>query len=222
MKLSGIHAAFLAAAMSLSAGGAAEASGDLGLDALTLATVPQVGPTCCVSAGWLFTANTDATVIGLGTYWGGPDAFPHDQQVGLSDVSGSSPVLLASTFVTGSETPVGEAPWVFESIAPVTLNAGDDYIVASQGGADLGVAIPLIMNPALDYEFTMYSILGTNANSPLQIPTIPYIAEVTYFGGNVLLAPEPSTWVMMFVGFAAGLGFAGYRRVKAKAAFARA
>jgi hypothetical protein len=45
MKLSGIHAAFLAAAMSLSAGGAAEASGDLGLDALTLATVPQVGPT---------------------------------------------------------------------------------------------------------------------------------------------------------------------------------
>jgi PEP-CTERM motif len=33
--------------------------------------------------------------------------------------------------------------------------------------------------------------------------------------------PEPSTWAMMIVGFA-GLGFAGYRSVKAKAAFAKA
>ena len=159
-------------------------------------------------------------MIGLGAYLG-PDPFPHDQQVGLWDVSGSNPVLLASTFVTGAETPVGGAPWVFESIAPVTLNAGDEYIVASQGGADLGVAIPLVMNPALDYEFTMYSILGTNANNPLQIPDTPYVADITYFGGNVMLAPEPSTWAMMLVGFM-GLGFAGYRRVKAKAAFANA
>ena len=33
--------------------------------------------------------------------------------------------------------------------------------------------------------------------------------------------PEPSTWAMMVIGFA-GLGFAGYRRAKAKAAFANA
>jgi hypothetical protein len=221
MKLSGIHGAFLAGAMALSAGGAAEASGQLGLDAFTLTSIPQVGDACCYSAGWLFTANTNATVIGLGTYLG-PDAFPQDQQVGLWDVSASLPlpVLLASTFVTGAETPVGRAPWVFESIAPVTLNAGDEYIVASQGGADLGVDVPLTVNPALDYEFTMFSYLGTNANSPLQIPEIPFISPVTFFGGNVLLAPEPSTWVMMLVGFM-GLGFAGYRRVNAKAAFAQ-
>jgi len=102
----------------------------------------------------------------------------------------------------------------------VTLNAGDEYIVASQGGADLGVDVPLTVNPALDYEFTMFSYLGTNANSPLQIPEIPFISPVTFFGGNVLLAPEPSTWVMMLVGFM-GLGFPGYRRVNAKAAFAQ-
>jgi hypothetical protein len=121
---------------------------------------------------------------------------------------------------------------LFESIAPVTLNAGDEYIVASQGGADLGVDVPLTVT-ALDYEFTMFSNLGTNANDPLVMPETPFLSStVTFFGGNVLLAdgssslptlgaPEPSTWAMMLVGFA-GLGFAGYRRVKAKAAFATA
>ncbi len=221
MRLSGVYSAFLAGAIALSAGGAAEASGRLGLDAFTLASVPQVGATCCVSAGWLFSANSNATVIGLGTYLGA-DAFPHDQQVGLWDVSGASPVLLASTFVTGAgaETPVGLAPWVFEPIAPVTLTAGDEYIVASQGGADLGVSIPLTFDPALTYLFTMYSILGTNTNNPLQFPDIASPSfDITYFGGNVMLAPEPSTWVMMLAGFA-GLAFAGYRVRKTVAAAA--
>jgi hypothetical protein len=38
-------------------------------------------------------------------------------------------------------------------------------------------------------------------------------------GGSVSTVPEPSTWAMMALGFA-GLGFAGYRKAKASAAFA--
>jgi len=34
------------------------------------------------------------------------------------------------------------------------------------------------------------------------------------FGGTWQVVPEPSTWAMMLLGFA-GLGFTGYRRVKA-------
>ena len=67
MKLSGIYATFLAGAMALSASGTAEASGQLGLDAFTLTSIPEVGDACCYSAGWLFTANTNTTVIGLRT-----------------------------------------------------------------------------------------------------------------------------------------------------------
>jgi hypothetical protein len=34
---------------------------------------------------------------------------------------------------------------------------------------------------------------------------------------SLVAAPEPSTWAMMLLGFA-GLGFAGYRRARARAA----
>ena len=37
--------------------------------------------------------------------------------------------------------------------------------------------------------------------------------------GGVPLIPEPSTWAMMLLGFA-GLGFAAYRRTRAKPVFA--
>ena len=44
----------------------------------------------------------------------------------------------------------------------------------------------------------------------------PEPGVVTPFTGT----PEPSTWAMMLIGFA-GLGFAGYRKIKPKTAFAQ-
>ncbi|MGA7195782.1 MAG: PEP-CTERM sorting domain-containing protein [Roseiarcus sp.] len=63
----------------------------------------------------------------------------------------------------------------------------------------------------LDYNFAAFSEVGNQVLIWAPEPT------VTVLTGT----PEPSTWAMMVIGFA-GLGFAGYRRAKAKAAFANA
>lgn len=46
-------------------------------------------------------------------------------------------------------------------------------------------------------------------------------ADFSITGGTVTGVPEPSTWAMLVLGFA-GLGFAGYRRNKARVSFAAA
>ena len=58
---------------------------------------------------------------------------------------------------------------------------------------------------ATDYSIGFYPTTGAGYSGNTQ--------------GFVLGVPEPSTWAMMLLGFA-GLGFAGYRRAKPKAAAA--
>jgi hypothetical protein len=164
--------------------------------------------------GWSFTANSNVEVVGLGN-WAGGSSFPQDQQIGLWNSSG---VLLASVYVTGSETPLGSAPWVFEAITPVALVAGQTYIVGAEGGADYtGVVAAATFDPRITFITDLYTYNG-GANSPLVEPVLTegYGASAAgWFGGNIELSasatPEPSTWAMMLLGFA-GLGFAGYRQ----------
>ena len=158
---------------------------------------------------------------GLGAFLG-PNGFNQTQQVGLWDVSTGN--LIAHAFVTGDETAVGAAPWVFESIPAVQLTAGDAYVVASQGGADFtGFVGPATFDPRISYIADAFAFdLFTNANDPLTYPDLhvgllPGVSG--WYGGNVMLAPEPSTWAMMLTGFA-GLAFAARRARKSAAAAA--
>jgi hypothetical protein len=106
--------------------------------------------------GWSFTANSNVDVVGLGN-WDGGDFF-EDQQIGLWNSTGN---LLASDYVTGSETPVGNARWVFESIAPVALIAGQTYVVGAQGGANFtGEVGPPTFDPRITYGTDLYTYLG--------------------------------------------------------------
>jgi hypothetical protein len=67
-------------------------------------------------------------------------------------------------------------------------------------------------NPWDEYfEFGVFSATGNQT-----LLWAPEPGVVTPFTGT----PEPSTWAMMLIGFA-GLGFAGYRRIKPKTAFAQ-
>ncbi len=61
------------------------------------------------------------------------------------------------------------------------------------------------------FGFAVFSAVGN------QVVIYAPEPNITVFTGT----PEPSTWAMMVIGFA-GLGFAGYRRAKAKASFANA
>lgn len=162
--------------------------------------------------GWSFTANTNVNVVGLGN-WAGGSAFPQDQQVGLWNSSGT---LLASAFVSNGSTLVGAAPWLFTSISPIELLAGQTYVVGAEGGADYtGFNAVAVFDPRISYITDLYTANG-GANSPLVEPTTTESSPYGWFGGNVELSnvsavPEPSTWAMMILGFL-GLGFMAYRR----------
>jgi hypothetical protein len=215
----------------------AQASGALGVDFPTPGIIiNQPISVSFFTLGWEFVANANATVNGLGAFLG-PNGFNQTQQVGLWDVSTGN--LLAHAFVTGDETPVGAAPWVFESIPGVQLTAGDAYIVASQGGADFtGFVGPATFNPAISYVADAFAFdLFTNENDPLTYPDLhvgllPGVSG--WYGGNIMLAgpqtggypgfsdfsstavPEASTWAMLLTGFA-GVAFAAHRARKSAA-----
>jgi hypothetical protein len=166
--------------------------------------------------GWSFTANTNVSVVGLGNWFGGA-LFPQDQQVGLWDSGGN---LLASTFVSNSSTQAGSAPWVFASITPVELTAGQTYVVGGQGGADYtGTVTSATFAPQISFITDLYTD-NAGANSPLVEPTTSEgytSADAGWFGGNIELGvaatPLPSTWTMLIAGFL-GLGFLAYRGSK--------
>jgi hypothetical protein len=161
--------------------------------------------------GWSFTANSNVTVVGLGNFFGA--TFTQDQQVGLWNSSG---VLLASVFVSNSSSLVGNAPWVFASIAPVQLTAGQTYVVGGQGGADYAGGISnATFAPEITYISDEYANIGSGANSPLVEPTTTENFPDGWFGGNIEISqtPLPSTWTMLIAGFF-GLGLLGYRGAK--------
>jgi len=71
-------------------------------------------------------------------------------------------------------------------------------------------------NPIDSYVTDLLGAIGTD------IPLFYGFHVLVEAGNQTLITdsiPEPSTWAMMLLGFA-GLGFAGYGKVKAKAAIA--
>jgi hypothetical protein len=222
MKLSNVMVGSVFGVIALGAGEVAQASVRLGVDFPAPGIIiDQPISVSFFTLGWEFVANANVKVDGLGAFLG-PDGFNQPQQVGLWDVSTGD--LLAHAFVTGSETTVGAAPWVFASIPAVQLTTGDAYIVASQGGADFtGFVGPASFDPAISYIADAFAFdLFTNANDPLtypglQVGLLPGVSG--WYGGNIMLVPEPSTWAMMLTGFAA-LAFAAHRARKSAAAAA--
>jgi hypothetical protein len=197
----------LAAALSFNGAQAATA---LGLD-FPNASAPFTAGSIW-NLGWSFTANTDTSVVGLGDWWDGV-AYPQPQQVGLWDSSGD---LLASVYITGSETPVGQAQWLFEAITPVALTAGDTYVVGAEGGATYTGEVPSVsVDPAITYVTDLYTV-NSGANSPLVEPTLTESYPYGWFGANIELVPEPGTWAMMLVGLGVvGAGLRVRRRAPA-------
>jgi hypothetical protein len=162
--------------------------------------------------GFEFQANSNASVTALGNFYdgSGSDASYGSQQIGLWTADGT---LLASAYVSPSG-PVTDSNWIFSSITPVELVAGNDYVVGGQGGWDYsGEVSGLTYSPDITFIQDRYAGTGTS-NSPLTFPNISegYGADAGgWFGGNIELGtaaatPEPGSMLLLGTGLVAMIG----------------
>ncbi len=117
-------------------------------------------------------------------------------QIAIWDIEYGPPLLPPNTFTYSPflGSPIDTAP-------PGTSGLVGEYL------ANVGTGNPWD-------EYFGFGVFAATGNQTLLWAPEPGITPF-------IAIPEPSTWAMMLVGFA-GLGFAGYRRVKAKAALAKA
>jgi len=162
------------------------------------------------SLGYKFHVNADVTAVGLGTFDFNKDGLAGPQQVGLWDSTGA---LLASAFIDNSSALDGI--WRFKSIAPIALNAGQSYYVASQGGEGYAYSpVDFTVDSSITYERSAWHYVGSTDASPLAFPDTTD-GMVGYFGGNVMLGtpatsvPEPFSLALLGAG---ALAFGASRR----------
>ncbi len=159
--------------------------------------------------GFEFSPKTNIQVTSLGSF------FP----AGATDVHGVSlwdtnQNLLATTFVTGT----GTEGFAYSPIAPVTLTAGQDYVVGATTLSDAYAIAsgPFTVAPGITY--IEHAEVATAGVVP-QYPTNFY-NNFDDFGANFqfnpgTVVPEPSSLTLLGIG---AFGLLGYVRRRRKAA----
>ncbi len=190
------------AAVAFAAPGVASAA-SLGID-FDPSAVGAVGYSSYTwTLGYEFTDVTATDVVGLASWNSNINGTVY---IGLWAAGNAAP--LATTTVNAASPTIGAADWVYNLITPVPLTPGATYLVGSYGPTNYSYYVnPISVNPLISYNHNAWTYGGLNYPG-LQSGTF---AEHAFYGGNVLLAPEPSTWVMLGIGFA-GLGAAAVRR----------
>ena len=149
--------------------------------------------------GEFFTPTTPISVTALSYVEPGSSA---GNPVGLYNVL--TETLLASATITSSST--ASAFFLYEPITPVTLTAGDEYVVAGlftpdtgDIGYNVGTSTAYNMGAAPDITFDGYKY---NDNSTLELPTTSYSPPIVgpNFQYDVVPAPEPTTMTIIIAG----------------------
>ena len=163
--------------------------------------------------------NIDLTQLGYtGLSLGGGDA-PHvtvfQVGTGLSDLTQlyDTGNIIGSVTSTGQSTSTGAPSFVAVTGGPLTLTAGNTYLITAPSywaatftsagvtpldGAVFGSTSFLTTGPGnwSGWPNPGYTFTSLSAASPANVPT------VANFQYNVAAVPEPSTYVMLGVGFA--------------------
>jgi hypothetical protein len=157
--------------------------------------------------GMFFTPTTAITVTALGYVIPGSIA---GNEVGLYDVSTSD--LLASATITSSSTLSGD--FLYETIAPVSLTAGDEYAVVglyTAGNGAIGYTADSGVGAAPEITFGGYAY---DNNGTLDLPTISYSPPI--FGPNfqydVTSVPEPTSVGLFLTGLGALIFIRRFKR----------
>jgi hypothetical protein len=154
---------------------------------------------------------------------GGPlngDVFAGNFIVDSSEVAAGSGTVsdltfdILGTLVTQSEGVFDEVP--FATFAPDgSLTELANFVIISTARADIGGFTGGIPLPSPVTSFDFDGSPGGGFNYGIDPTQGELFRGGTFRGGPVAApsVPEPSTWAMMLLGFA-GLGYAGYRKVK--------
>ena len=179
------------------------------------------------TVGWSFTVLSSVDVDGLGFFDFESNGLLSSHQVGLWNSSGT---LLASATVTSGSTVVASTSlngqWLFESIAPVTLNSGETYTVGAElfpGGdrafsqtlatldSNVNFGIDDLVSPSAG--FAKPTLTGSLLGNGYFGPNFTYTSGG---GGGGSAVPEPSSILLLGLGTAfAGVG-AARRRMASK------
>ena len=141
------------------------------------------------SLGFEFEVWADVNVTSLGFYDAGADGFLEDHAVGLYDTFGT---LLAATIINNDSLLAGLFRW--ESIAPVSLLAGQTYVVSGFGFLD-----PYTWDPYdASVDSRIYLSAGRYSDAEQLVFPEARISELLgFFGPNLMLTDpaEPPTGV---------------------------
>lgn len=155
-----------------------------------------------------FRVNTAVRVTALGAFDALSDGLSTDIFVGIFNAAG---VLVSPVINFNGATNDGSSAYVFQSITPIVLAAGD-YQVGAWGynGVDLNYNNSGPGGPITFNSFSgKLTALGTRyAGSGGVIGNIPDVGLTRYGGAtlNVTSVPEPASWALLLAGF----GMIGY------------
>jgi hypothetical protein len=171
--------------------------------------VTDVQPNNPVNLGLFFTPSTNITVESLGVYYQ-PQLFT-SEQVAVYDAT--TQALLTSTTVTLTD-PITDG-YLFQSITPLALVAGHEYVVnAFTEGNPWAYGNVPIQASQITYDTHQYIYTGTLAYPIYTVNA----AGSAYYGPNFIFTssvPEPGSVSMFAIGLALA-GFMHYRKPRVR------
>jgi hypothetical protein len=146
--------------------------------------------------GWRFTVGANAiTVSQLGIYDSGGNGLAESHQIGIWTGDGSS--LLTSTTVPAGTSATLSGAYRYASITPVTLNAGQTYVIGAfysvQSGDNIIIASSQSYAPQLSFTQSRQSVLS--AGQTFGFPNLDAGLAQGIFGPNFMLGCSATTVV---------------------------